>query len=294
MAPTLDDIPNELFELIVEVLELRDILSLRYCSRLVASKATQKHFKSFFRTKHVHLDEQSTTKFVHFTQSEEFSRLVGHLALVGLAYDPKSLERGTRDSTTFDGDVKINTKQDLDLVEARRKTLRSFCDPKKRFQLLGEAFLNLRHSIGSRCLSSLSLQGLVSYRDGSGHETPSLLMYDHGLDSNAICEAAAYTFHHTMESLASNRLAIKKLDLYNTSELQRCSLGCIELNNLEVRYPGLRACFAPLQSLGLSLCNTIPRITDVREWPSPSEDSSSSGRVPSANTPEKDKLLGLS
>lgn len=55
MAPSLEDVPNELFEQIVELLDLRDIFSLRSGSRLLASKATQKHFKSFFRTKHVRL-----------------------------------------------------------------------------------------------------------------------------------------------------------------------------------------------------------------------------------------------
>jgi hypothetical protein len=67
MAPTLDDIPSELFERIVEQLDICDILALRLGSRLLASKATQTTLKSFLRTKHVHLDERSLTRFVHVT-----------------------------------------------------------------------------------------------------------------------------------------------------------------------------------------------------------------------------------
>jgi hypothetical protein len=40
MAPVLDDIPNELFERIVEQLDACDIFALRLGSRLLASKAT--------------------------------------------------------------------------------------------------------------------------------------------------------------------------------------------------------------------------------------------------------------
>jgi hypothetical protein len=39
MAPVLDDIPNELFERIVEQLDARDIFALRLGSRLLASVA---------------------------------------------------------------------------------------------------------------------------------------------------------------------------------------------------------------------------------------------------------------
>jgi hypothetical protein len=63
MTPVLEDLPTELFEGIVQQLDLSDIYNLRLSSRLLASKATQHHFKSFFRKKRVNLDERSLTTF---------------------------------------------------------------------------------------------------------------------------------------------------------------------------------------------------------------------------------------
>jgi hypothetical protein len=81
MAPVLDDLPNELFENIVQRLDLSDIYNLRSSSRLLASKATQHHFKSFFRMKQVALDERSLKYFAHATQPA--GCLVEELVLVG-------------------------------------------------------------------------------------------------------------------------------------------------------------------------------------------------------------------
>jgi hypothetical protein len=84
MAPVLNDLPNELFERIVQQLDLFDTCNLRLSSRLLASKATQRHFKSFFRRKHVDLDERSLTNFVHANKPDGFGCLVEELVLVGL------------------------------------------------------------------------------------------------------------------------------------------------------------------------------------------------------------------
>jgi hypothetical protein len=67
--------------------------------------------------------------------------------------------------------------------------------------------------------------------------------------------AAARTFHLAMESLASSRLTVQKLDLYNSFDMQRCSLPSIELDQLEARYPDLSTSFASTTSLSMSLCN---------------------------------------
>jgi hypothetical protein len=90
MAPVLDDIPNELFERIVEQLDARDIFALRLGSRLLASKATQKTFKAFLRTKHVQLDERPLTELVHATRPGGIGDLIDNLVLVGLVTDLES------------------------------------------------------------------------------------------------------------------------------------------------------------------------------------------------------------
>lgn len=51
MAPTLDGLPNEPFEYVVQHLDLPDICHLRSGSRQLASESTQTPFRSFFRTR---------------------------------------------------------------------------------------------------------------------------------------------------------------------------------------------------------------------------------------------------
>jgi hypothetical protein len=52
MEPALEGILDELFEKTICLLVLPDIYSVCSTSRLLAAKATQTHFKSFFRCKH--------------------------------------------------------------------------------------------------------------------------------------------------------------------------------------------------------------------------------------------------
>jgi hypothetical protein len=65
-----------------------------------------------------------------------------------------------------------------------------------------------------------------------------------------------------MRSLARSRLRVQKLDLYNGTEMQRCSLPCPELIQLEARWPNLRACFATVTTLSLSLRDPRPRYSE--------------------------------
>jgi hypothetical protein len=268
MAFTLDNIPSELFERIVEQLDTRDIFALRLGSRLLASKATQRTFKSLLRTKHVYLDERSLTRFVHATRSGGLGCLVENLVLVGLATDLEYLESLVRDhrlptSAAAGFEVNANPSPEfIDSLRTRRDELRTFRNSQEDTRLLSEAFRNLSQSIAPRCLPSLSLQVRIYYLDGQRHETPGLHeknTREDGFDYNArfdpIREAAVLTFHTTMESLMSSHLTIKKLDLYNSSEMHPCSLSTTEVNNIEARYPGLRECFDPMESLTMSLCN---------------------------------------
>jgi hypothetical protein len=266
MAPVLDDIPNELFERIVEQLDARDIFALHLGSRLLASKATQRTFKAFLRIKHVYLDEQSLKELVHASRPGGIGNLVENLVLVGLVTDLEYSEKrlATDRYVSHGGYEMVTMKPSLESVEslrARRDELCTFRDSKEDLRLLNEAFCNLSQSIAPRCLPCLSLQVGVHYLDGQRHDTP--LLYAENTRSNFayeprfdfICEAAEHTFRIAMESLTSSSLTIKKLDLYNSSGMQPCSLSTAEVNNFEGQYPGLRACFAPMESLSISLCN---------------------------------------
>jgi hypothetical protein len=271
MTPVLDDLPNELFEGIVQWLDLSDIYNLRSSSRLLASKATQHHFKSFFRMKQVDLDERSLTYFAHATQPA--GCLVEELVLVGLVYDTQVLK--DLESRIYFGsgrrlnkDERDRMQRGLEAIEERRDALRIFHDSKNAVRLLSEALRNL-NSNGSKagCLSFLSLEIRTCIYDGERRKPPA--SYDHDaktgqplkrrVDLNPLYRTTAQNFRLAMNSLARSRLKVQKLDLYNGTDMQRCSLPCPELIHLEARWPHLRACFASVTSLSLSLRDPNPK-----------------------------------
>jgi hypothetical protein len=271
MAPVLDDLPNELFENIVQRLDLSDIYNLRLSSRLLASMATQHHFKSFFRKKRVNLDERSLTTFAHATQPA--GCLVEELVLVGLVYDTQVL-KDLRNRIYLGSGRRLNKdecdrrQRGLEAIEERRDALRIFGESKNGVRLLSEALQNL-NSNGSTAgwLRSLSLKIRICIYDGERQEAPA--SYDHnaetgrpfkrGVDLNPLRRATAHTFRLAMNSLARSRLRVQRLDLYNGIDMQRCSLPCPDLIQLEARWPHLRACFASVTSLSLSLRDPSPK-----------------------------------
>jgi hypothetical protein len=271
MAPVFDDLPNELFEHIVQRLDLSDIYNLRLSSRLLASKATQHHFKSFFRKKQVNLDERSLIHFAHATQPAGCD--VEELVLVGLVYDTQVL-KGLESETYFGSGRKLDRGErdrrqwGLEAIEKRRDALRIFGESKSGVRLLSEALRNL-NSNGSMagCLPSLSLEIRICIRDPERQEPPA--SYDHDaetgqplkrrVDLNPLRRATAQTFRLAMNSLTRSRLRVQKLDLYNGIDMQRCSLPCPELIHLEARWPHLRAFFASVTSLSLSLRDPGPK-----------------------------------
>lgn len=264
MAPTLDDIPDELFEWIVKQLEPCDIFHLRLSSRTLASKATQTRFKSFFHTRHVDLDERSLTQFVLATKNGGFGCLVKHLVLVGLVHDPVFLEYKIHNASVPDntrlGSIDAR-KKTLDILNEQCKALRIFHDLRKSVRLLSQALRNLNEGTAFSSLPSLSLQIGFCFHNGRRHELPVLPITGAPRkirgdipEFEILCEAASQTFCLTMESLALSRLTVQSLDVFNGATVQRRSLVSTRLNDIETEYPGLRACFAPMKTLSLSLC----------------------------------------
>jgi hypothetical protein len=266
MAPVLEDLPSELFERIVQHLDLPSICNLRLGCRLLASKATQRHFKSIFRQKHVDLDERPLINFVHVTQPGGLGCLVEDLVLVGLVNTRSRFLEDYASTSDSGKHLDENKRDEIRRGADIREALRSLRDSKQDVRLLSEALRNLNSSSStSRGLRSLSLDVRVYLHDSDRQDLPGVDIHDakfgyspkYGADFRLIREATAHTFHLAMESLASSRLRVQKLDLYNGIDTQRCSLPLIELDrvgSVEALYPGLRACFASTTSLSLSLC----------------------------------------
>lgn len=274
MAPKFGDLPNELFEHIVQHLDLPDICNLRSGSQQLASKATQTHFKSFCSRKRVDLSQHSLNKFARATQTSKLCRRVELLVLVGVVDAAPFFE--DRMSAELGGDVG-ETRHDQplqDIPETGNETqhsLRSTSNSKTNAASLSKALRSLslrgntKHSLP--CLSlETRVYDLGTKRKYGGRFLPNTDRF-HKLELEHD-DVAARTFHFTMEALATSGLTIEKLEIYcdkDNGGFFECNsqygLYSTELIDIQARCPRLRACFAPMRSLSISLCPPRPSRT---------------------------------
>ena len=247
MAPTLETIPLEILESIIEHLCLPEIRKLRLVSQTLALKAVQRHFKSYFHKKHIDMTESSLREFTHMTKSDKLGCELQSVVLVGIVNNTRGMVDGYFDSGD---DVQTETKEDADArimgcirtLEARKAAYTSMHEAGVDVALLVEAFTNLKNHAQPNRLASLTLD-VVVYRSPETRLPPSK-----GGNWRLIWQVAADTFHTTMRALSGSALAIEKLDIYNDTE--RCSIACNELSRVE--YKGLTASFATLTSISIS------------------------------------------
>jgi hypothetical protein len=112
MSLRLSDLPHEILEMIVCLLNCHDICNLRLVSRAIDAASTQKHYKSFFvSNKTVKLASARVSEFADIIQHSRFASLLQDLKLTA---GTQSRDQGT---TSY-------TSQDTDIL---RRTIRSLC-----------------------------------------------------------------------------------------------------------------------------------------------------------------------
>ena len=287
MAPALDSLPNELFEQVVQDLDLLDICSLRCGSRQLASKSTQTHFKSFFRKKHVYLDENSLTDFVQATQISKLCCRVEHLVLVGIVDAASFLEIDMSAELGEEVDESRHDEAPQDIPEAigeRRLPVGGSQKSKRALGLLSKALRNLSLSDNTkhRRLPQLSLETHVHNRDAYRYERGPFYSSNLQMSTVEHDDMAARNFRFVMESMAISGLIVKKLEICysiktlgssDPKDIRQFGIYSIELIGVQARYPRRRACFASITSLSISACPPRPPRScpgdqyDVRESP---------------------------
>ena len=220
MAPHLEDCPEEIVANIVQRLDLHDIGSLRHTSRPVAGKCTTAYFKSLFLSKRVELTEPMLKKFAEVTQPGSLGCLIQELTLVGVSKGPEG-------STYKEEEISKSDKTEL------------------LTQVFSGIFIN---SPAAR-LSSLSLE--VTITDKIGQR--SLPGASH-FSWKCRWQSARDTFDIAWHALAASKLPIEKLNLFNTRQMQQCSLPSNCLGAVDWTAPDLPTSLASLKSLSISLC----------------------------------------
>ncbi|KAL4911470.1 hypothetical protein BDW74DRAFT_8545 [Aspergillus multicolor] len=185
------------------------------------------------------------------------------LVLVGVVNNPKWLIRHLKDPTD-DGansqsvgpDELEQTKQDLDILTKRQSDYEGLRALGTDVMLLSEAFGDLKADTDNSRLSSLSLQVMVYRLDAEQRLPPA-----DGGSWKLIWQAAADTFHTTIQALTASELTVEKFDIYGSQEC--CSLACTELSTVDFDAEGLAAALASLRGLSVSFSDRIINLRNV-------------------------------
>jgi hypothetical protein len=254
---SLQDLPPELTERVVDFLRLSDICSLRLTSRSLAVKIVQTRLKASFRRKSIELTEEGLRSFVAITGSVsgDLGCLLQDLTLIAPVYNfltlTTDLEKNGRlvaDLTSLHDGFPIipngglsreqlrQTRLDLAVLKERLAEQIDFWRRRRDVELLRQAFSNL-DAYGAS-LHVLRIEVVVYTVDTT---TPLLPIF--GGIEKPIWDSAAHSSHALFASLANCDLPIHSLNLFNTSRMVRCSIPLGELNRVD---------FASIR-LGLSL-----------------------------------------
>lgn len=263
---SLESLPNEIFEHIVQHLTFHDICTIRLTSQSLSSKAVQDTYRSFFLKKQVDLREESLESFVQATTSRNrVGCFVENLSLIGLAYNSESLQRTIENgrplrkagSSRFPAPVYTpeeleNLTNDLALLKRRRNEDEDLRKEGTDATLLRKAFSNIAASKGSTPLKRLSLR--IEIDRGERERKPG---YKTSLwRPKQVFDLAAKTFRIVMESLASSKLKVEELDIFfGGSESLQCGLPCDEMARVD--FSALKPPLAALKGFWISIADPM-------------------------------------
>lgn len=256
---SLQDLPVELVEYIVQDLDLQDIGSLRTACRDMRSKASQGRFKTFFISKRVDLTPEFLERFTSITSPGCLGDLIEHLTLVAVVYNTLGVEATLRNGSKYVTEDHQRMKVDLNPEELAAATtelqqlrqqhveLTRLHNSGGDLKLLAEAFSNIRDHAKGRLLS-MSFDTVVS-RDRKTRQQPLI-----GGSWKQIWKASARAWRLGLDALGSTSLPVETLDIY--SGVKRCSVTSNEIGVRRNR-KGFDAAFKGLRKISLSVTNRI-------------------------------------
>ncbi|GIZ43375.1 hypothetical protein CKM354_000660500 [Cercospora kikuchii] len=249
----LDKLPAELVENIVLSLTLHEICAFRLANRSIASKASQDHFRSFYRSKRVDVDEHGLKDFVVVTANGGMGCLIDDFTLTGLVYNSFYIQSQLRSGNVREDNWRAITEEEraalqrqLNTFKRREQAQMHFLQSEDAQRLLVKAFRNIVKGRAANRPLSLTLD-LAVYRDDPLIRSTPL----EGGSWRMIWQNAADTFQLVQDALDRTMLPVYKLRLfpvYGQSGQKRSSLACNEIGPV-IKYSGLESCLANLRSL---------------------------------------------
>ncbi|KAF1826665.1 uncharacterized protein K489DRAFT_122284 [Dissoconium aciculare CBS 342.82] len=276
-ATCLKGLSNELFEWIVENLDLESVRNLRLVSREISHKATQRTFASFFQTTRIVLSRESLEAFARVT-SGAIGSSIEHLTIVGILYEFTPLDdiikyrrRDTPDKEselepceTIQVDCRpteiAQAEKDVDILRQRQSDYALLCRDGGDVSLLRESLRNMAGASG-RVLKYLSLEVAVICEAAGTKLTPLEAREQKTMDSSAlehqVLQSATATFLTSVAALSSSSLMIESANIFRTRPGSlRCGLPCDALAVFE-RNPQKLLPFSSLRSLSISVADRL-------------------------------------
>jgi hypothetical protein len=226
---TLDTLTPELFDIVLETLELGDIRQLRLANKETCSRATQDRFLASFARKEVKLTRSGLEAFAHMTsQGRRLGCLVQHLTLEGVLHDPSKLKEcledgdltrvlgpgtlwnSTRTRPRYEAEIATAQKQ-LDEIRQCQSETEELREAGKDLVLLSQALRDVashsRNGLDTLCLKVMIHDGVavvppIGQRFGCPRR-------------DEIFRTAARTFTLVAMSLRESRLPVGRLEVFD-------------------------------------------------------------------------------
>ncbi|KAL4863601.1 hypothetical protein BDV12DRAFT_206355 [Aspergillus spectabilis] len=253
----IEECPPEVVESIVSYLDLPDAGNLRLVNRCLRSKVTQRHIRSYFRSKRVHVTGPALRDLNVLTQRGWLGCEVRNLTLVGVVNNTMGLEAALKTNLIQQHPEKRSrVARDLDILKERQRDYQQLLDSGVIVHLLSRIFKSIAANGTLGKLQSLSLEVTV-YRENANRELYPLT----GGSWRLIWQAATEMFRVAFASLLESGLEIEHLDIFNKPRLQGCSLASNELTGFDYHHKGLSRTLGCLRSLSISVSDRIIDIT---------------------------------
>ncbi|KAF2768918.1 hypothetical protein EJ03DRAFT_351757 [Teratosphaeria nubilosa] len=304
MAAPFEDLPVEIVEKVVCLLDLPDAGNLRLVSGALAAKSSQGSFKRYFVSKSVDLTRRSLEDFVRVTEAGSLGSLVEEITLVGIVWDTEYIANVVRDRSkrvTESTEPRPRTRQvelddaavadaaaELKVLREREVEAAAWGKDGGDVDFLRQAFGNLVRNGKDGGLKSLKTE-VVVYRETSGTRSQPI----EGGKWDLIWDAAAYAFRTVMRALAGSGLQVEELCLFGRQ--QRCSVASHELDGVDFGGAEMRKCLAALErsSLSFSLDFGSAPASEAHDDPCDGKRNRSQEHATPLSEPPANTLTGL-
>ena len=216
----MDELPPELIEIIVDLLDFDDICALRVCCSALRSKASQGCFRTFLHPdKRLRLTDSGPKSLVAATRNEDsVGRNLRRLTLVGVC------EAGTA------GPGREGQAEQVDLLRAAFDSIKENTSS-GRLELLSlgvEVHADGKFFVPTDAIGSRPWMAPVR-PSASGRPTgPGYPKDKYGpTDAEAVWDASRRTFQVVLEALAPSSLVVDELRIF--TDVLHCSLACDQL-----------------------------------------------------------------